>query len=204
MEDCKNSVEFTEPENKIRKKWLFWSTLLPAFLIAGIAIFAITRLFINADFTPIMEILLFLLLSTSALYMNYYCAYKNPGTILLLLILIGNSLNLIVTFFNLQNLVSMKASLVFLLFMLAILAFEIAVSYYSYKLLIINKKMKERKLTASPLYINALSVFSTATNLEELNEQFSRLKTSNDSGSAVEILAKAYGQQKKMLTLAIE
>jgi len=149
-----------------------------------------------------LGILVLSLVSAGGMYMNYYCAYKNPGTILLLLMMIGISLNLLTTFFKLENLALMKVSLVFLLFMLVVLILEISVFYYSYKLRKINKKIKERRLTASPVYINAISVFSTATNLEELNQQFSRLRTSDDSGSAVEVLAKAYDQQKKMLTHA--
>lgn len=62
--------------------------------------------------------------------------------------------------------------------------------------------MKEKRLTASPVYINALSAFSTATNLEELDEQFTKLRSSHDSGGGVKILVKVYNQQKKALTLA--
>jgi hypothetical protein len=198
MENSENSLKFTEAENKIRKKWLFWSTMLPAVILGCFIIFAIFSFFISSNFMAMGGILVLSLLLTGGFYMNYYCAYKNPGTILLLLGMIGTSLNL-ATFFKPENLALMKASIIFLLFMLIMLFFELIVLYYSYKLRKINKKMQERKLIASPVYINALSVFSAAANLEELNEQFTKLRTSHDSGNAVEILAKAYNQQKKML-----
>jgi len=202
VEDSESSLKFTETENKIRKKWLFLSTILPAALLGCFIIISIFAAFTSSNFMAMLGILVLSLVSAGGMYMNYYCAYKNPGTILLLLMMIGISLNLLTTFFKLENLALMKVSLVFLLFMLVVLILEISVFYYSYKLRKINKKIKERRLTASPVYINAISVFSTATNLEELNQQFSRLRTSDDSGSAVEVLAKAYDQQKKMLTHA--
>ena len=202
MEDSKNSLEFTGPENKIRKKWLFWSTLLPVFVLGGLKIIVMFRLFMAADFMTMMGILLLFLFSAGGWYINYHCAYKNPGTMLLLLGIIGISLNLLTTFLKPENLALMKVSVGASLFMLMTVFFQITVLYYSYKLRKINKKMQERRLIASPVYINALSVLSTAINLEELNEQFTRLRTAHDSGSGVEALAKAYDQQKKILRLA--
>lgn len=199
MENSESRLKFTETENKIRKTWLFLSTILPATVLVFFIIVSIFVAFTSSNFMEILMILLFSLVLAGGFYMNYYCAYKNPGTILLLLMMIGISLNLLTTFFKPENLALMSLSLVFLLFMLVILVFKITVFYYSYKLRKINKKMKERKLTATPMYINALSVFSTATTLEELNVQFSKLRTSDNSGSAVQALALAYEQQKKMI-----
>lgn len=202
MENNENGLKFTETENKIRKKWLFWSTILPAVVLGCFIIVSIFDVFISSDFTVIVVITLLSLFPAGELYMNYYCAYKNPGTILLLLGMIGISLNLLATFFKLENLGLMKTSVVFSLLMLMILFFQLIVFYYSYKLRKINKKMQERKLMASPIYANAISVFSAATNLEELDEQFTKLRISDDSGSTVHVLVKAHDKQKKMLKLA--
>ena len=42
-------------------------------------------------------------------------------------------------------------------------------------------------------------MFSTATNLEELNAQFTELKASQDLKGAIVVLVKAYKRQKKKL-----
>lgn len=201
MKDSESSLKFSEAENKIRKKWLF--TTLPEIFLRCFIIISIF-----GDFTPsnvMMTRLIFLLslASVGGAYMNYYCAYKNPGTILPLLWMIVISLNLLFFsfFLILKNLALINVPLILLLCMLVLFVFEFATFYYSYNLRKINKEMKKRILTTSSVYINAISIFSTATNLEELNQQFSRLKTLDDLGSAVEALAEAYAQQKKKLTL---
>jgi len=202
MENSENSLRFTEAENKIRKKWLFWSIILPAAVFGCCIIVAMIGVFIASSYILMTGILLSSLIFAGGLYMTYYCAYKNPGTVLLLLGMIGIPLNLLITFLKPENLALMKASVFFLLCMLMMLFFALVVLYYSYKLRKINKKMQERKLIASPVYINALPVFLTATNLEELNEQFIKLRASDNSENTVQALAKAYNQQKKMLKLA--
>jgi len=202
MENSENDLSFTEAENKIRKKWLFWSIKLPVSFLACVMVLVLFNAVISSDFQAVISILLFALLFLGGEYMNYYCAYKNPGTILLLLGMIGNSYNLIAPFFHIENLALMKESMVFSLFMLMMSFFSLIVFYYSYKLRKINQNMQKKILRASPVYINAVSVFSTATSLEELNEQFTKLRASDDSGNAVKILAKAYDKQKKMLKLA--
>lgn len=195
-----SSVKFTETENKIRKKWLFWSTVLPAIVLGCIIIVAMFSVVISSDFTAMMQIILLFLFSAGGFYMSYYRAYKNPGTNLLLSIMIVGSLNIPLTLLKPENLSLMKTSISFSLLMLMMLFFNVIVLYYSYKLRKINKNMQERRLRA--FYTNATSVFSTATNLEELNEQFTKLRNSDDSRSTVYILSKAYDQQKKMLELA--
>jgi len=181
-----NSLEFTEAENKIRKKWLFWSIKLPAFILGCFFTIGVLSAIITTNLMAIMGLLLASFLSVCGLYMNYYCAYKNAGTILLLFEMIWSSFSLVVILFE------SEMSAIFLLY-------QLIVFYYSYKLRKINKKFQERNLIASPAYINALSVFSTATNLKELNEQFSKLR---DLESSVKALTKAYKQQKKRLKLA--
>ena len=197
-----NSLKFTEAENKIRKKWLFWSTQLPCFVIGLFMIIHIYDIFITENFTKLTGFILSSICFSGVFYVNYHCAYKNPGTALLLSEIILISLNLLVIFLRLKILVLLKISVVFSLFMLTVLIFEFIVFYYSYKLRKINKKMQERKLIVSPVYIDALPVFSTATSLEELDEQFTKLRDSHDLRSAIRALAKAYDQQKKMLKLA--
>jgi hypothetical protein len=203
MENNENSLEFNEAENKVRKRWLFWSIKLPAFLLGCFIIF-IGRftLLLFFDLKIAITVFLFFLLLPLSLYMNYYCSYENPGTNLLLLSMIGITLNLIANFFKAENLALIKAPTRFSFFMLMMLFLQLIVLYYSYKMRKINKKMQEKRLRASPIYINALSFFSTATNLEELNKHFSRLKNSDDSGTTVQILLKAYDQEKERLRRA--
>lgn len=202
MESNKNNVEFTELENKIRKRWLFWSLLLPAFMLGSVIIGIIIYSFAVKRFEAMAAVLVLLLLSVGGFYLKYHCAYKNPGTILLLLEMIGIPINLLPIFFKPHNLALMRASLVFSLFMLAVLFEAVIVFYYSYQLRKINKDVKERKLIATPTYINVVSVFSTATTLEELNDQFSKLSPSHDGGIMRQILSKAYNQHKKNLMIA--
>jgi hypothetical protein len=137
-----NGLEFTEAENKIRRRWLFWSTKLPAFglgcLIAIVGVFVIL-----AGVHAIMGLILISLLSALGFYMNYYCSYKNPGTILLLLEMIGLSLGLLPTLFKMFVFinVSIVPSLVFSPFFF----FDAIVFYYSYKLRKINQNMQKRR-----------------------------------------------------------
>jgi len=146
MEDSESSLKFTETENKIRKKWLFLSTILPAAVLGCFIIISIFAAFTSSNFMAMLGILLLSLVLAGGMYMNYYCAYKNPGTILLLLMMIGIPLYLLTTFFKPENLALMKVSIVFLLFMLIVLIIEIAVFYYSYKLRKINKKICEKSI----------------------------------------------------------
>jgi hypothetical protein len=190
-----NSSEFTLSENKIRKVWLILCILIPAFMLAVSFIYGISELFVEFDSTVLLVVVFGVPLFTGVLYMFYHCAYKNPGTVFLLLNMIGISFKLLQSFGQAH----LEAGP---LGMLISLCWGGAGFYYSYKLRKINKKIQERRLMASSAYINALGVFSTATNLEELNAQFSRLRVADDSGSTVKALAKAYEQQKKMLTLA--
>lgn len=204
MENTESSLKFTEAENKIRKRWLFLTTLLPATILALIIIASIVSVFYSLEMLALLGIVLVVaLIFSGSLYLNYYCAYKNPGTILLLLMTIGSSLNVLVTLFNPDNHIQMKESFFFSFLILLTLIFDASVIYYSYRLRQINKKMKERRLTSSPVFVNALSVFSTASNIDELNELFAKLRNSQKTeGKGVEALAKAYDQQKKILSLA--
>lgn len=138
MEACTNSPAFTKAENKIRKTWLFLTILLPAFVLVGVFILvAIT------DVTVIIPGILILLVLAGISYVNYYCAYKNPGTILLLLTIIGCSLDLFKALFSVKNLIFIKTPLSNLLLELGILAYVIPILYYSYKLRQINKQKQE-------------------------------------------------------------
>lgn len=204
MENSEDSSEFTRAENKIRKRWLFLTTIFPAIILALIIVATLVGVFYSLDFLVLLwSAFLFSLIFSPALYLNYYCAYKNPGTILLLLMMIGSFLNLLEPLFNSENITLMKEYPVLVFIMPVIFIFQACVLYYSYKLRKINKKMKERRLTSSPAFVNALSVFSTAINIDELNDQFARLRDSHNSeGGAMKALSKAYDQQKKRLTLA--
>lgn len=195
-----SGLQFTESENRIRKKWLFWTVLLPAF-VSGciITTFLLFGFFAVPNYMMLIPIGIFFLITAGSLYLNYHCAYKKPGTILLLLVMIGIPINLVLNFLKPETLALMKVSVFFSLFTLAMLFFEFIVFYYSYQLRKINMNMQERQLLASPAYINAVSVFSTAADLEKLDEQFTKLRASLDEGSAVQACAKAYDQKKKML-----
>jgi ABC-type transport system involved in multi-copper enzyme maturation permease subunit len=205
MENIETSLKFTETENKIRKKWLFWCIKLPCIAYGLVITLAMWAAFISSDFITIIGFILLSLFVAGGVYISYHCAYKKPGTILLLLNMIGILLYLFLTFLNPEKLALMIMSVSFSLFMLTMLFWQLAMLYYSYKLRKINKKMKEKQLIeliASPPYINALSIFSTATNLEELNNQFAKLKTSYATEGSIEALVKAYKQQKKVLKAA--
>lgn len=160
-----NSLNFTETDNKIRKKWLFWVVKLPVFVVVSFIIVGILDVLIAPDFTKIKAIVLISLFAAGGSYLNYYCAYKNPGTILLLLMMIGIPINILTIFLDPSDLALMKVSTIFLLVVLMRCIYEFTMFYYSYKLREINKKMQKRRLTSSPVYINAFSVFSTATHL---------------------------------------
>lgn len=204
MENTESSLNFTEAENKIRKRWLFLTTIFPAIILALIIVATLVGVFYSLDFLVLVwSAFVFSLIFSPALYLNYYCAYKHPGTILLLLMMIGNSLNILGTLFNPENINLMKKYLFFAFLFPMVLIFDASVLYYSYRLRTINKKMKERRLTATPAYANAISVFATAINIDELNDQFTKLRDSHNSEkSAIKALSKAYDQQKKRLTLA--
>lgn len=203
MEAAQNSLEFTKAENRIRKRWLFFSISLPVCFLIFAIIVSICALFKDLSFVISLPLLIFCLFGF--FYIEYYCAYKNPGTIFLLWQIILISLNLLIS--GLKGIVIMTAlcsvslltALIVLLAALTI-SFPVAASlYYAIKLRRINKSMQERRLLTSPVYVEALSVFSMATNLEELNNLFTKLKSSRDWGSEINIVAKAYSKQKKIL-----
>lgn len=161
-------MNFTEAENKIRSKWLFWSIILPAVAFGFIFIVCF---FGSSTVSELKAVISFSIFGAGVLYMKYHCAYKNPGTILLSLMMIW-----------------------------CLFGCHFPALYYSYKLRKINKNMQKRILLTSPVYAYAASVFSTTNNLEELNEQFTKLRIADDRGSTVQVLAIAYDAQKKMLS----
>lgn len=199
------SVTFTERENSIREKWLFWSIQTPVFFYACFLALALYFSAISFDIASLITLVSGTLIGVGGMYLNYYCSYKKPGTILLLLTMIGIGLNLLTTLSNPEEVALISKSKGTALFVILCLVWEAYVFYYSYKLRKINKTIKDRKLTVwrSQLYTHAVSVFSTAKNIEELNEQFAKLKAANDFGKAVQVLAKAYDEQKKKLLLSI-
>jgi hypothetical protein len=201
MENNTNSFKLTKTENKARTKWLFLSTILPAVFLVFCMIFVTGSGFTSLNFMIIRKTLPSFIVIAGGLYLNYYCAYKNPGTILLLLMIIGISLNIIVNLPIAANLALTKSSPLSLSFILSKFMFEIALLYYSYKLRNINKNIKNTIIKSSPIYINAMSTLSTSNNLGELNEKFIKLKNSNSSEATAVILARAYKEQKKRLSL---
>lgn len=197
--ETEKSLDFTETEKKIRKKWLFWVVKLPIFVIVLFVILFTFLSILKANFLAITITALFSLIFFGAVYLNYYCAYKNPGTILLLIEIIALPLNIFATLSDEKYLSFMKASLSFSLIVLIMIFYQLLVLYYSYQLRKVNKNIHERKLIHSPVYMKALSLFSKATHLDELDAQFIQLRNAPESEGAVELLVKAYGQQKKVL-----
>ena len=55
-------VKFTEDENQMRKKWLFWAIKLPAFMIGCLIVVTLIRSFVSLDFMGVMAIFGFSLL----------------------------------------------------------------------------------------------------------------------------------------------
>lgn len=142
-----------------------------------------------------------LFLSAGGLYINYYCSYKKPGTKLLLLNMIMIPLNLIATFFKAEHVAFMQTSIFFSLFMLTFLIYDLSVFYYSYQLRRINKRRQGVLFTTSSVYLDALSVFATAANLDELDEQFRKLQNTHPAESML-FLDKAHETAKGHLKLA--
>lgn len=59
--------------------------------------------------------------------------------------------------------------------------------------------MQERLKAASPVYTNAVAAFSSAQNLDDLNERFHVLWSNTASGQPLEYLVEAYEQSKSVL-----
>lgn len=198
------NLDFTKVENNIRKRWLFVSVILPVsfFILAlSLSIGVLCKDLSWMTLTFVCFAFLF-----SLFYLEYRCAYKKPGTILLCLNIIFMSLyglidgfKIVVTIVELyQSHITIPLSQ--LLPSLIILLFFTTRLYYSIKLRKINKSMQKKRLLACPVYKEALSVFSTATNFEELDDLFIKLKNSRDWGSGIDTLAKAFSHQKKNLS----
>jgi|JI9StandDraft_1071089.scaffolds.fasta_scaffold01748_9 hypothetical protein len=144
-----SSLAFTEDENKIRKRWLFFSIGLPNLILVCSMFFNLIFAMLSSDYMKLFWTFLVFLALMVSVYINYYCAYKNPGTKLLFLMIVGSSLSLLILPINLfdkEILDSMESSLIFSLMMFGMAFFNVALLYYSYKLRQINKKMKARKM----------------------------------------------------------
>jgi len=144
-----SSLAFTEDENKIRKRWLFFSIGLPNLILVCSMFFNLIFAMLSSDYMKLFWTFLVFLALMVSVYINYYCAYKNPGTKLLFLMIVGSSLSLLILPINLfdkEILDSMESSLIFSLLMFGMAFFNVALLYYSYKLRQINKKMKARKM----------------------------------------------------------
>lgn len=146
MEVGKNYVAFTAVENKIRKRWLAWSILLPGFVSVSILIILLIKIVASGSFfsKDMGAALLWVLFSGGGLYISYHCAYKKPGTVLLLLGMIGISLNLVLDLFKVISLLVIKAPVVLFVPLLAMVSFDIVIFYYSFKLRKANKSYKKR------------------------------------------------------------
>ena len=152
------NLKFTEKENKIRTSWLTTLLIVPLLDWESIS---------TLEFQMMIFVFLICFLSFC---LNYYCAYKKPGTALLLFAMIGSFLDLGFFFYNV-NLPTMLASSTALALALKQPFISCVIFWTSYRLRKVNANMQERILKASPEYLNARAVFSTANNLEELNQK---------------------------------
>ncbi|MBS0585671.1 MAG: hypothetical protein JSR76_05155 [Verrucomicrobia bacterium] len=149
VDDSQSPLVFTEAENKIRKRWLFFSTILPNVVFGCCIIMGIIYALHASDFMALLWILLTALVLAGSIGINYHCAYKNPGTKLLFLMIVGSAislLNLPRDLMRKENLDYLQTSMTYSLVIFGTAFFNVALLYYSYKLRQINKKMKARKV----------------------------------------------------------
>jgi hypothetical protein len=202
-------LEFTQAENDIRKKWLFWTIQLPGFVTAcSLSIFIIAIFIMQSssnietfslkNFIFLGVFLFMVIFFGGGYYLNYHCCYKKPGTILLAIQMIGYLFSLLIIVADvIDKLIENPTILVpgALFF-----AYEVTILYYSYKLRKINKGMQERRIVNSPVYLNAVSVFSTANSLEQLDALFAQLRIAHVSENSLMALGRAYDLQKKLVS----
>lgn len=144
MESSEYKFNFTVAENRIRKRWLLLSTLLPAIVLGIVTIMGLLKVIFEPDLSTIFAFVLLVFFSSIGFYLNYHCAYKKQGTILLLLTMIGLSCNIIFTFFDPKKIVLLKMSIPTASLVIAALIYQITLLYYTYQLRQINKKMRVR------------------------------------------------------------
>lgn len=194
---------FNEAEQKIRKNWLFFLKI-PAFFLVLLLFTAFVAAFINFVYALIFVGVA--ALGAGLLYIPYHCAYKKPGTIYLLLLLIALPIEFVLDLF--KHFKEIPAESDYKLMVLKIVlfslgtAYSLAIFYYSFKLRRINKNMQNKILVSSEEYSQASASFLSATNLQELDEKFRSLVHATDSSKARNYIAKAYKARKKTLQTA--
>ena len=189
MKKDADDLELSSAEKNIRQVWL----LLIMVMSANLAVLVILGILngISGSYFA------FLLLITWA-YINYHCAYKNPGTRLLTGLLGFFSLvflRLSFLAFGLTLFIqdTYWASLVF-----AISIYAALLVYYSFRLRFVNKKLQKIALQACPYYLQAVSSFASANDLQELNQKYADLCSSLPA-AAKDSLSHAYAQRKELL-----
>lgn len=186
-------IEFTEAENKIRKTWLWLHVIIPVVSLVIILLPITVFLSLMGNNLGALAISVEGILSAGAVCLGYYCAYKKPGTVLLIVDMSCRAFCMIVF----MSISIVKGSVIFLLFSLLFVTFQLFCLYYSNELHKMNAKMQKIYLKSSPIYQKSLEVFSAATNMDELNDLYSQLKPHSKSWG----LSEAYRQHKRKLSL---
>ena len=187
-----NTLRFSQEEEKIRKQWLFWNIKLPVSIIA--ILFAIISTFLfclfmmnldismmnldlsmmNLNYNVIFSLIGMVAVLGVSYYIPYFCAYKNPGTGFLLFILVflvfSLSFDILKLIREYKEFFPVNVLKVFLDF--AFVIFQVFLFTTSYKLREVNKNIQKRMSRSSKEYADALSTFSSATTIEELNRMF--------------------------------
>lgn len=166
-----NILKFTEAEEKIRNRWFYVCQVLPASLFLWLFFISPKTAFHDS-------------LSIGILFRLYFCAYKKPGVEGLLLYMFCVVLAIVVPILKLD----------FNLFHSIYYCFQL---YFCYQLKEVNKNMQARLMALTPEYQKIFSSLSTATNLEELDRLYSKIKASTESGKEQQALFTAYGDLKR-------
>lgn len=134
-------------------------------------------------------------------YISYHCAYKNPGTLFLLLTLIGISFQITKDVYQAASEIVTHASnpsLVFIIF----IAYRAWGFYLSFRLRKINKKAQCKLMESTEEYLQAASAFTLAATLEDLDVKYRDLMGSTENGKYRERIALAYKLAKEKLSEA--
>jgi len=146
-----NHEQLLNPEEqKLRRRWLFWSVKMPAVVAGLIILFSIIPLYSQYNLWALLIIFVMTALMGGLTYAPYYCAYKKPGTILLTVTLISIPLLIIMDAIRTAySFMPANGIELFLLLMGKTLTTScyVLIFFLSLKLRTINKKVRAMLLT---------------------------------------------------------
>lgn len=181
MEDLEKIL--TESDLKLRERWLFWVIKIPACFFAFIFLLVLSSIIatypIRSVSDPAGPVLSFSVIEIFFWYLilwaYYYFAYKNHGTIFLILTFMVMGFEVIWSFGQFLSGLASYTSIFYFFWYLLYFSFISFYFYLNFRLFVLNEKINSCSIKNSDAYQSSIHAFESASGPEECQQIFNNL-----------------------------